>query len=146
MNGFEVDSYVYEPVDIDDEIFLSEIPLSILESSLKEQFNDPLEYRKKDYIQSFITKYEYSVANMMEEDLTFVELKHDEFMIFVKNLFYDRLRIGFVDLGDKDSDEQHELIHLVYRFFLKNIRKNFVNVIYNWINENKKDIIDKYEK
>lgn len=140
------DLEAFEPVDIDDEVFLSEVPIDILESSIKEQFNDPLEYRKKDYIQSFITKYSYSVDNMMEDDLVLIEAIHDNFLIFIKNLFYERLHIGFVDLGDIDEDEQHELIHLVYRFFIKNIKKNFVNLVLNYIEENKKEILLSYEK
>lgn len=136
----------FEPVDIDDEEFLSSVPIDILESGVVEQFNDPLEYRKKDYIQSFITKYEYSQDNMMEDDITVIEAIHDRFLIFIKNLFFERLNVGFVDLGDMGEEDQNELIHLVYRFFIKHIKKNFVNVVYNYINENQKEISEKYEK
>ena len=54
--------YDYEPTEIDDELFLSEVPLELLEQSLEVQFNNPIEYRKRDYIQSFITKYEFIIS------------------------------------------------------------------------------------
>ena len=49
--------YNYFPMDIDDELFLTDVPLNVIENSLSTQFDDPLEYRKNDYVQSFITKY-----------------------------------------------------------------------------------------
>ena len=49
-----------ESEEIENELFLSAIPLNLLEEAIKSQFNDPLEYRKTDYVKSFINKYELS--------------------------------------------------------------------------------------
>lgn len=132
----------YEPTDIDDEVFLSEVPLGLLEKSIETQFNDPGEYRKKDYVQSFITKYEFSKEHMYEEDQDDLDRLHDDFISFMMKVFESYLSIGFVDIDQLDDDDQHELIHLTYRFFIKNMKKNFVTLIMNYINKYKDDLLE----
>ena len=118
--------YFYQPSNLEDELFLCDVPLDVLTSSIKSQFENPLEYRKKDYVQSFITKYDFSVSSMDEDDMFSLEMYHDEFIGYMLKTFQDFLNIGFVDIDNKDDDTQHDLIHLTYRFFIKNIKKNFV--------------------
>lgn len=132
--------YFYQPTNLEDELFLCDIPLDVLTSSIESQFQYPLEYRKKDYVQSFITKYEFSVENMDEDEMFSLEMYHDEFMAYMLKLFDQYLNVGFVDIDNKSEDDQHDLIHLTYRFFIKNIKKNFVNMITNYINENRDEI------
>lgn len=140
-------AFDYEPTELDDEIFLSQVPLQLIENSIEQQFEDPLEYRKKDYIQSFITKYDYSKEYMEDEDeLVQLDLFHEEFLSFLEKIFEEKLNIGFVDLDEMDEEDQHELIHLTYRFFIKNIKKNFVNVVRNYIEENRKELQSSFEK
>ena len=138
--------YYYQPSNLDDELFLCDTPLDVLESSIKYQFQYPLEYRKKDYIQSFITKYDFSVESMDEDDMFSLEMYHDEFMGFMLKIFDEFLNIGFVDFDNKSEEDQHDLIHLTYRFFIKNIKKNFVNIITNYINENKDELNGSLER
>ena len=143
--------YFYQPTNLEDELFLCDIPLDVLTSSIESQFQYPLEYRKKDYVQSFITKYEFSVENMDEDEMFSLEMYHDEFIAYkclendekilnMLKLFDQYLNVGFVDIDNKSEDDQHDLIHLTYRFFIKNIKKNFVNMITNYINENRDEI------
>lgn len=138
--------YLYEPSDLDDELFLSDIPIDLIMGAIESQFDEPLEYRKKDYVQSFITKWLFSKENMMEEDQIEIDLRHEKFIAFLMQIFEERLNIGFVNIDDKDEEEQNELVHLTYRFFIKNIKKNFVNLIVNYINSHKDDISINYEK
>lgn len=138
--------YSYQPTDLEDELFLSEVPIELIQSSIKTQFEEPLEYRKKDYVQSFITKYEFSKDNLLEDDMIMLDLYRDRFLQFIEEIFYNYLSIGFTNLEDMAEDGQHELIHLTYRFFIKNIKKNFVNVIYNYIDTNRDDITKNYDK
>ena len=49
--------YMYEPSDINDEMFLSDVPVDMLKESIQNQFSNPLEYRKRDYLQTYMTKY-----------------------------------------------------------------------------------------
>ena len=138
--------YDYQPTDLEDELFLSEVPIELIQSSIKTQFDEPLEYRKKDYVQSFITKYEFSKDNLLEDDLIMLDVYRDGFLKFIEETFYNYLSLGFVNLDDLPEDEQHELIHLTYRFFIKNIKKNFVNIIWNYINNFKDEIQENYDK
>lgn len=138
--------YEYEPTDLDDELFLSDVPLDVLQSSIKSQFEDPFEFRKKDYVQSFIMKYDFSKENLLEDDLLMLEIYRDKFLAFMENIFQEKLSVGFTNIDSLPEDEQHDLIHLTYRFFIKNIKKNFVNIIYNYINNNKEEITENYEK
>jgi len=138
--------YLYGPTDLEDELFLSEVPINLIQESIETQFKDPLEFRKKDYLQSFITKYEFSQENMMEDDLQMLELSRDEFMRFMEDIFERYLSVGFPDIEDKSVEDQHELVHFTYRFFIKNIKKNFVNIVLNLIEENRDEILSTYEK
>lgn len=138
--------YNYQPTDLEDELFLSEVPIELIQSSIKTQFEEPLEYRKKDYVQSFITKYTFSKENLLEDDVIMLDVYRDRFLQFIENIFYNSLSIGFTNLDDMGEDDQHELIHLTYRFFIKNIKKNFVNLIVNYINQNKSELQQTYTK
>ena len=129
----------------EDELFLSEIPVDLLKESLSSQFDYPLEYKKYDYIKSFIDKYDYCKDNMIDTDLEDMENNRDEFVGFVMRLFEDYLSIGFNDLDNLNNDEQHDIIHLTYLFFIKNIKKNFVNVMKNFIEDHKDDIDNKFD-
>lgn len=129
-----------ETVEKDNEIFLSSIPLDMLEEAIKTQFNDPLEYRKNDYVQSFLNKYEYSVNNMYDgdyDDSQYVYDLREDFVSFMEDMFYMYLGIGITDLFESGIDKQHQYIHYIYTFFILNIKKNFTNLICNYINKNK---------
>ena len=78
---------LYDSSEIENEMFLSTIPLNLIEEAIKTQFDDPLEYRKTDYIQSFLNKYTFSVDNMYEEDQMELDELHDDFISFIKNIF-----------------------------------------------------------
>jgi hypothetical protein len=138
--------YIYQPTDLEDELFLSEVPTEIIQSSIKTQFEEPLEYRKKDYVQSFITKYEFSKENLLEDDMIMLDIYRDKFLKFIEDIFYEYLSVGFTNLDDLSEEDQNELIHLTYRFFIKNIKKNFVNVVWNYITENKNEVSQRYIK
>lgn len=138
--------YNYMPTSLDDEIFLSEVPVELLQSSIDTQFKDPMDYRKKDYIQSFIMKYEFSKENMMEDDLLLLDVQYDKFLAFIEKTFQTYLSVGFTNIDSLPEDEVLELVHLTYRFFIKNIKKNFVNVVINYIENNEEYITNNYEK
>lgn len=133
-------SELYDSNEIENEIFLSSIPLNLIEEAIKTQFNDPLEYRKTDYVQSFLNKYKFSVENMYEEDQMELDELHDDFITFMKNIFYEYLGIGMPNIEDMAEDDQHKIIHYSYLYFITNIKKNFTNLIINYIDKNRDDI------
>lgn len=128
--------------DVDDADFLSEVPVSLIESSLEEQFLEPLEYRKKDYIGEYLTKYKDIKENdILEDEYKGADKDHDEFISFVRDIFEKFLDVSFVDLDNKPIDDQHEIIHNTYKYFIKNIKKNFVSIACNEITENKAEYL-----
>lgn len=135
----------YEPNEIDSDVLLSEMPLSLMKENIMSQFEDPLEYRKKDHITTFLNMYQYSKenANIYEDEEmdNVIELR-DDFYTFMQKLFKDYLNIGFVNFDDKSEEEQDNLIHFVYRFFIMNIKKNFVGYILNWIDDHRDILMD----
>lgn len=139
-------AYFYGNTDNEEELFLSEIPISLLQESIETQFKDPLENRKRDYIQSFINKYNFSKDNMLEDDVLILELARDEFLQFIEKTFSDYLNIGFTNLEDLSEEEQHELIQLTYRFFIRYIKRNFVNIVLNFINDRSEEIMANFTK
>ena len=49
----------YKPTPIESDIFLSDVPLDLMQENIADPFADPLEYNT-DYISVFIDKYEFS--------------------------------------------------------------------------------------
>ena len=137
------EEFDYEPTDLDDEMFLSEVPLGLLEKSITTQFDFPAEYRKKDYIESFITRYEYTKEEVLdtEQDEKIVTDLYDDFLSFMMKVFQTYLDVGFDCIDDKPEEDALELLHMTYRFFITNIKKNYVNVIMNYIEEHKEIVI-----
>lgn len=141
--AYETDpEFAYESTDIEDELFLAEVPLNLLQKSIESQFEYPVEYRKRDYIQSYITKYDFSKNNLEGDELEELYEMRDRFFAFIINIFDVYLGVGFPELEDMNDEDAHDLILQTYRFFIKNIKKNFVNLIVNYINQNMEDLIN----
>ena len=135
----------YEPNEIESDMLLSEMPLSLMKENIIAQFEDPLEYRKKDHITTFLNMYEYSKENAdlsEDEEMDNVIELRDDFYSFMQKLFKDYLNIGFVDFDDESEEDQDNLIHFTYRYFIMNIKKNFVSYILNWIDDHKEVLMD----
>lgn len=137
----------YAPQDADDEVLLSEMPLSVLKGSIEKQFDDPIEYMGHDFVQSFITKYHVTKETYTEEE-DFEELAelYDSFINFMESIFQTKLGIGLPELDNMGEDDQLELIHYIYRFFIINVKRNFSKFLFNWIEENKDEIADDLPK
>lgn len=139
----------YQPNEINSDSFLSEIPLSLMKENIKAQFEDPLEYRKKDHITTFLNMYYYSKENadaFEDEDIDNVIELRDNFYSFIQNILREYLGIGFVNFDDASENEQDKIIHFTYRFFLINIKKNFVCYISNYLDEHRGMFITDDEK
>lgn len=140
------DEVVYTPGSVDDEIFLTDFPIEIIENSITSQFNNPFEFHSRDYLQTFISQYEYSINNCNENEAEAIEEYRDQFIDFILNLFQKRLSIGIPNIEDYVDSEVHETIHIIYRFFIQNIKRNFVNYIFNYIYSHKEDLENEFGK
>lgn len=138
----------YEPSELDGEIFLSDAPLSLLMRAIQTQFDTPAEYRRKDYVDSFITKYRYCKEQQEDEDEEYkeeIQQYYIQFMSFMEDLFQRYLGVGFPRLDELGDEDALELVHLTYRFFIKNIKKNFLHLITNYLQDNKEEIVSELE-
>ena len=145
-----VDHRVYTPQDINSELLLSQIPVDILQENIQKQFDEQFVYRKVDYVSSFITQYNYSkevVKEMDDEDeMDALNVARDQFITFLSKLMEEKLDLGFPYLNDMTEEDQDELLHFTYRFFIVNIKHNFENLIINYIEKNKKEICETIPK
>lgn len=137
----------YEPQDAETEVLLSDLPLDIIIGSITTQFNDPIEYRKNDFVQSFITRYQLTKDNIEEEeDEEELAEVYDKFVSFMENIFHEKLGLGIPELDDMSEDDQLELIHYMYRFFIINIKKNFMMYILDYIEDHKEELAEALPK
>lgn len=138
----------YQPNDIESDEFIADLPISLMKENLKSQFNDPLEYRKKDYIQSFIGMYKTAEENLdayEDTDADTLNAARDDFYEYIQKLLRDYLDIGFNDLDLLSKDDEDELLHYVYRFFIINMKKNFTYFIYNYIQAHRGEFLPEGE-
>lgn len=140
------DFFGFEPVDLDDELFLTEVPLDLLKETIRAQFDDPLENRRSDYIQSFITKYTFSRENGHEDDQYVYDEIYDEFIRFMEEIFEEKLGVAFPEINSMDDEDALELLQLACRFFIKNIKKNFTTLLKNYVDNNRPTILSKLEQ
>jgi hypothetical protein len=140
-------NFGYSPIDLSDEIFSSEASIDLWISSIESQFKSPIDDRKRDYIESFITRYEYELENTVDDnDVARLNGERDRFFDLVIDIFEKYLSLGFPNIGDRSNEDQNDIIHLTYRFFIRNIKKNFVNIILNYINDYEDFIQDHFQK
>lgn len=127
-----INDFLYEN-ETDEDEFLSMVPLNLTKESLLYQVSHPSE-QKVDLVQTFIHGYNYSKSVVSDEDgrLELVSMR-DDFLGFFEQLMYRMLSIGYPDLRDLPENEQNDLIHFSYRYFIIQMRENFVNLITNYI-------------
>ncbi len=139
----------YKPNEFDVDMLLSEMPLNLIKENIESQFEDVLEYGKRDHVTTFINMYKMSKdnANIYEdEELDKLEELRDDFYIFMQNMFKEYFDIGFPEFDNLSPDEQDDLIHFVYRFFIINIKQNFICFILNKIEANRDTYLDNVNK
>lgn len=139
LNVFK--GFDYEPNDMEMEIFLSDVPLKLMEQNIKLQFDDPVEHRKNDLVQTYLNSYKYTKQEMTEDDEEEIDNLSDEFLSFMIETFRVYLGIGFPTIEEMAEEDQYDLIHFVYRFFIMNIKRNFVNIVLNYIENNKQVLV-----
>lgn len=143
------DDASYRPDDLNDEIFLSELPATLLQENIRSQFKEPMEYKKMDFVQTFIHKYMYTKENMELESTDYdsdLPQIFQNFVIFMEDIFSEYLGIGLPTLDELSEDDQLELIHNTYRFFITNIKKNFVGMVTSYITLHSKLLTENYSK
>lgn len=148
-----LDYQSYQPANLNSEMMLSKMPLEVLEDNIENQFKEPLEYHKIDYLTNFITRYKYTKGQIellegedQDDEKEALDYLRRDFVNFMDQIFDLYLDISFPELEDMPEDDQDEILHFTYRFFIVNIKHNFENVIINYIEKHKKDICGLVQK
>lgn len=131
----------YEPQSLEADVFLSDVPISLIKENIKSQFDSPMNNRM-DYVTTFIDNYDFSKEQCTDDDeLKVLRGAKDDLFSFIRSLFWDYLGISFPDFEDRDEDDQDELIRCTYRYFIINMKKNFVNMVLHYIDERKEEVL-----
>lgn len=130
-------TYGYNPTDIDSEIFLADEPFRLLKQHIRSQFKNPMDLTI-DYIGNFIETYSFSrsIVETDEEDLKLDQFR-DEFYQFMQNIFSKVLDIEFPEFDVLSEEDQFDILHMTYRYFIINVKHNFSNYCINYIDNNK---------
>jgi hypothetical protein len=142
LNLDKFKGFDYETGDEDGEIMLSELPLSMIKDSIRQQFQNPITYGNNDFVQTFETRYAITKEDMDEENEDEINELYTQFVGFMRDIFKEKLSIGFPYLEDMPEHEQLELIHYTYRFFIINMKENYLTFVYNYILEHKKELAE----
>lgn len=141
MNLMSFEDKGYEPYELVDETTLTEAALEIIKESIATQFKDPSGFNKMDFVSSFLTRYALS-EKIIKEDYDEEENEnlrniHRHFISYMEELFQKKLKIGIPELEDMGFEEQDQIIHYLYRFFIINVTQNMFNYVYSYIKANK---------
>ena len=91
LEGYK--GYDYESQEDDGELILSELPLSMIKDSIREQFENPTEYGKNDFVQTFETRWVVTKNNMDEENEEEITELYDQFISFMRDIFKNKLSL-----------------------------------------------------
>ena len=139
-------AYEFDPIPKDVEIFLSDEPLNLLKSQIQNQFNSD-NSNKYDYVSAFIENYNYSVLQIEDEyDSQELERLSTDFILYMVNLFRTFLDIEINNTDTMSMSMILDIIHMTYRYFILNKKKNVYNVCRNYIDNYYDNIISIYNK
>lgn len=131
----------YKPTPIESDIFMSDVPIDLLQSNIADQFDDPLEYTT-DYLSSFIDKYRFSKKEIGDEGVDQLEEIRNEMLSFVLNKFDEHYNIGIPEFTDLSEEYQDSALMNLYRFFVLNINKTLTRLVLNYIKQHGEDFIE----
>lgn len=136
----------YDPSAVEDELFLSEVPQSLMLDAIESQFNHPFERGEQvDYLQTYIRNYTCSIDRIeTDEDEVALDQVCDRFVTTIKDFFREYLNIGFPDLDDVKLIDQLETLHLVYRYFITNAKRNINTLVFTKISNDISTLADTY--
>lgn len=139
--------YPYEATPADTEIFITEEPVDLVKEHIKDQFDFPMENRV-DYVGSYIDSYNYSVAKLIEteEDEQDIDSINDDFIKFMIDIFKYKLNIGLPGFEDMSAENQLDMIQMIYRYFIINMKHNFSCFCLNYIEKHKHEIAESQPK
>jgi hypothetical protein len=145
MNLTKFDYFDYEPAEGEEETTLTDTALQLIKESIENQFKNPIGYAKVDFVSQFIQRYRLTLTEISDDfdddENTQTKNMHTSFISFMERTLKEKLNIGIVDLEDMSEEDQEQMIHYLYRFFIININQNMFNYVYHYIKEHLSEIV-----
>lgn len=136
---------LYNPQQGEIPDFLNQVSLALIEENILYQFKEA-GWIKVDYVAEFYSSHTYSVEMAeTDEELDDVENLWDQFLEFMVEMFRRNLQLGFPNLLDAPTEDQLDLLHFTYRFFILEIKENFVNYVWSYMNDHKDELLENFE-
>ena len=134
-----IDSFLEVLSSDDDLAILGASSEEVIELALEEQFkNRRIAPRKLDNIIEMITEKFKFVEKFYSDDPEIIKEIRDrknKIIIRLKKFFKDNLNI-VIDIEDREIEDLFFTMDTLYRFFILNYKKNFINLFMNIILEN----------
>lgn len=148
-----------EYTDTDTYGYLNSATVELMIEYLKEQINSPYDYQSKNYVDDFIGNYNFSKNAIMtdyencegieteelNDALLDLEKDRNKFVNVYLNLLYEKLSIGFNDFEERTEDFQNNIMSIVYKYFILNIKRNYKNLCLTYIMEHKEKLAKAYK-
>jgi hypothetical protein len=130
-------------VEVDE--LLSELPMDLMKENLKCQIQDPLS-TTSNYLNIIIEKYTVLKDNFDDDEVSMQKIKAtmEDVFAYVLNLMDDTYELDLDEVYD--FDDLLEMTDNLYTFLILHFRSNVSNFFYEFIIENKKNLVDYYEK
>lgn len=134
----------YTSIPVDSEVLLSDEPSELTKEHIRQQFQHPNNMRF-DYVSTFIETYNYTMMKITDEDVIGeIESVTDSFIQFMINILVKYYNVGFPTIGDKSTDNQLEMLHMVYRYFVLNMKHNITSYCWNYIKKHRDELFDEF--
>lgn len=140
MNLAQFGTFDYD-VSGAEETTITSVSAELIQESILNQFKDPSGYAKVDFVQSFFQRYKLTLKEIAddydEDEISATKELHRKFIGFMEKTLMERLSIGITDLDNMGDEEQEQMVHYLYRFFIINLNQNMYNFFLHYIEKHK---------
>lgn len=150
------ESNEYTPNTFESDMMLSAASEEMIMNLINDQIDSIESYNNQDFLSSFIYNYKKTIE-IFDEDETYLEVKNDEILAIrsmmenvchkLNKRFEEIFSVSLCDIEYNMEEEMIDILYMVYRFFIVNIRTNYINLINNILYNDKyvKKLIANYK-
>ena len=150
------ESTEYTPNTFESDMMLSAASEEMIMNLINDQIDNIESYNNQDFLSSFIYNYKKTIE-IFDEDETYLEVKNDEILAIrsmmenvchkLNKRFEEIFSVSLCDIEYNIEEEMIDILYMVYRFFIVNIRTNYINLINNILYNDKyvKKLIANYK-
>ncbi len=143
---YSLEDETNEVSNIDTDLLLADLPINLIKENIRAQINDPLS-NTVNYIEIVIDKIRELEEMYSEDGETLNKIKGlslDFFSSIIDDID-ERFGLG-VSFEESDSAVYiEELATVLYSFLIVRYKKNVRKMLYNYITENKKELVEEFD-